>query len=75
MMEEFKGEKAIPYNIEEAAKILALQHTHHAGYARGVMSTLKSFPLTGLRPDYTASQDQKYPVQVIWVRTWSRFNH
>ncbi|KAG0204451.1 hypothetical protein BGX28_003597, partial [Mortierella sp. GBA30] len=66
MKAEFKDEKAIPACIEEATEILALQFRHHAGYARGLMSTLKRFPLTALRPQYAALQAQPFPVQLIW---------
>ncbi|KAI7827662.1 Alpha/Beta hydrolase protein [Gamsiella multidivaricata] len=66
MRNEFKSEPKVPECIDEACKILALQFQHHAGYARGLMSTLRRFPLTELRPEYAASQQQAYPVQVIW---------
>ncbi|KAG0318161.1 hypothetical protein BGZ99_005827 [Dissophora globulifera] len=66
MRKEFKHEDDIPECIDEAGKILALQYAHHAGYARGLMSTLKKFPLTALRPEFTAIQDRSFPVQVIW---------
>ncbi|KAG0255721.1 hypothetical protein BG011_004962 [Mortierella polycephala] len=66
MKAEFKNEKCVPASIEEACEILALQFKHHAGYARGLMSTLRRFPLTALRPQYALSQQQSYPVQVIW---------
>ncbi|KAF8941531.1 Alpha/Beta hydrolase protein [Dissophora ornata] len=66
MKSEFKDEKDIPACIDEATKILALQFKHHAGYARGLMSTLKKFPLKELRPEYASSQNRSYPVQVIW---------
>ena len=70
MRAEFKDAPGgkVPEAIEAAAEILALQFKHHAGYARGLMSTLKKFPLTAMRSIYASSQDQKYPVQVIWVR-------
>ncbi|KAG0045137.1 hypothetical protein BGZ83_009612 [Gryganskiella cystojenkinii] len=66
MRAEFKGAESIPAAIDEAADILALQFRHHAGYARGLMSTLRRFPLTNMRPVYASFQEQKFPVQVIW---------
>ncbi|KAF9972527.1 hypothetical protein BGZ65_009773, partial [Modicella reniformis] len=66
MRKEFKHEASVPEVVEEAAKILALQYSHHAGYARGLMSTLRTFPLAGLGPQFETSQQQSYPVQVIW---------
>ncbi|KAF9195159.1 hypothetical protein BGZ51_004586 [Haplosporangium sp. Z 767] len=66
MRAEFKNEECVPASIEEACEILALQFMHHAGYARGLMSTLRWFPLTALRPQYAFSQHQSYPVQLIW---------
>ncbi|KAF9115177.1 hypothetical protein BGX27_008655 [Mortierella sp. AM989] len=64
MLNEFKDD--VPTCIKEAAKIMELQFEHHAGYARGLMSTLKIFPLTGLDVEYATCQQQTYPVQVIW---------
>ncbi|KAI1302856.1 hypothetical protein EDD11_005460 [Mortierella claussenii] len=66
MRNEFKDHPSVPDCIEEAANILTLQYAHHAGYARGIMSTLRKFPLTGLRREYASSQEKTYPVQVIW---------
>ncbi|GJJ77696.1 hypothetical protein EMPS_10055 [Entomortierella parvispora] len=68
MRAEFKDAPGgkVPEAIDAAAEILALQYKHHAGYARGLMSTLRKFPLTDMRHIYASSQDQKYPVQVIW---------
>lgn len=68
MRSEFKDDDKVPDCIEEAAKILALQYKHHAGYARGLMSTLRNFPLTELRAEFSSCQQQSFPVQVIWVR-------
>ncbi|KAF9425279.1 hypothetical protein BGZ76_003352 [Entomortierella beljakovae] len=64
MLNEF-GDN-IPKSIEEAVKIMELQFEHHAGYARGLMSTLKSFPLTGLHQQFASFQQESYPIQVIW---------
>ncbi|KAG0209526.1 hypothetical protein BGX33_005475 [Mortierella sp. NVP41] len=66
MRAEFKDHKEIPPSIDEACDILTLQFRHHAGYARGLMSTLKMFPLTALRPEYATLQAHSYPVQVVW---------
>ncbi|KAF9418004.1 hypothetical protein BGZ94_009814 [Podila epigama] len=66
MKGEFKHEKTVPLCVEEAAAILALQFKDHAGYARGLMSTLKCFPLTTLSKEYATAQDQAYPVQLVW---------
>ncbi|KAF9336437.1 hypothetical protein BG006_008718 [Podila minutissima] len=66
MKVEFKDEKEVPACVEEAAAILTLQFKHHAGYARGVMSTLKTFPLTALTKEYSTSREQAYPVQLVW---------
>ncbi|KAF9933917.1 hypothetical protein BGZ67_004059 [Mortierella alpina] len=66
MKAEFKDEKCVPSSVEEATEILALQFRHHAGYPRGLMSTLKYFPLTGLQTQYAALQQQSFPVQLIW---------
>ncbi|KAF9922166.1 hypothetical protein FBU30_007769 [Linnemannia zychae] len=65
MRQEFKGME-IPACIDQAGEILKLQFSHHAGYARGLMSTLKSFPLTALLPQYASLQDQSFPVQIVW---------
>ncbi|KAF8980899.1 hypothetical protein BGZ46_003512 [Entomortierella lignicola] len=65
MLSEFVGQET-PKSITKAVKIMELQFDCHAGYPRGLMSTLKSFPLTGLEREFTTSQLQKYPVQVIW---------
>lgn len=67
MKAEFKGQKEVPACVEEAAAILSLQFKHHAGYARGLMSTLKTFPLTALTKEYSTSREQAYPVQLVWV--------
>lgn len=66
MRNEFKQD-GIPDCIEEAAKILELQFKVHAGYARGLMSTLRHFPLTKLKSQFASSQQQSYPVQILWV--------
>ncbi|KAF9276798.1 hypothetical protein BGZ68_009752 [Mortierella alpina] len=66
MKAEFKDEKCVPSSVEEATEILALQFREHAGYPRGLMSTLKYFPLTGLQTQYAALQQQSFPVQLIW---------
>ncbi|KAG0224630.1 alpha/beta-hydrolase [Mortierella sp. GBAus27b] len=66
MRNEFKDEDKVPDCIEDTAKILALQYKHHAGYARGLMSTLRHFPLTELRQQFSSCQQQSFPVQVIW---------
>ncbi|KAG0084926.1 hypothetical protein BGZ92_009454 [Podila epicladia] len=66
MKAEFKDEKEVPACVEEAAAILTLQFKYHAGYARGVMSTLKTFPLTALTKEYSTSREQAYPVQLVW---------
>ncbi|KAK3806468.1 MAG: Alpha/Beta hydrolase protein [Benniella sp.] len=65
MRNEFKLD-GVPDCIEEAAKILELQFKVHAGYARGLMSTLRHFPLTKLRSQFASSQQQSYPVQILW---------
>ncbi|KAF9134873.1 hypothetical protein BGW39_005588 [Mortierella sp. 14UC] len=66
MRAEFKHLDKIPACIDEAGEILKLQYSHHAGYARGLMSTLKMFPLTALRAQFATVQAQSFPVQVIW---------
>ncbi|KAF9960223.1 hypothetical protein BGZ72_007614 [Mortierella alpina] len=66
MKAEFKDEKSLPPSVKEATEILALQFRHHAGYPRGLISTLKYFPLTGLQTQYAALQQQSFPVQLIW---------
>ncbi|KAF9381136.1 hypothetical protein CPC16_009987 [Podila verticillata] len=66
MKAEFKGQKEVPACVEEAAAILSLQFKHHAGYARGLMSTLKTFPLTALAKEYSTAREQAYPVQLVW---------
>ncbi|KAF9570174.1 hypothetical protein EC968_002113 [Mortierella alpina] len=67
MKAEFKDGKCVPPAVEEATEILALQFHHHAGYPRGLMSTLKYFPLTGLQTQYAVLQQQPFPVQLVWV--------
>jgi hypothetical protein len=67
MREEFKHLEKIPACIDEAGEILKLQYRYHAGYARGLMSTLKMFPLTGLRAQYATLQAHPFPVQIVWV--------
>ncbi|KAF9911683.1 hypothetical protein EC991_002801 [Linnemannia zychae] len=66
MRAEFKHLDKIPASVEEAGEILKLQFRHHAGYARGLMSTLKMFPLTALRAQFATAQAQPFPVQIVW---------
>ncbi|KAG0278114.1 hypothetical protein BGZ95_004709 [Linnemannia exigua] len=66
MRGEFKHLESVPACIDEACEILKLQFRHHAGYARGLMSTLKMFPLTSLKAQFATAQAQSFPVQVVW---------
>ncbi|KAG0368399.1 hypothetical protein BGX24_002845 [Mortierella sp. AD032] len=66
MRAEFDHLDSIPDCIDEACEILKLQFRHHAGYARGLMSTLKMFPFSSLRAQYATTQAQSFPVQIIW---------
>ncbi|KAF9361060.1 hypothetical protein BGX26_006148 [Mortierella sp. AD094] len=64
MLNEFKDD--VPRSIKKAVEIMQLQFASHPGYPRGLMSTLKVFPLTGLDREFSTCQQQTYPVQVIW---------
>ncbi|KAG0017781.1 hypothetical protein BGZ80_007928 [Entomortierella chlamydospora] len=64
MLSEFKGD--VPYCIKQATEIMRLQFASHQGYPRGLMSTLKVFPLTGLDREFSTCQLHSYPVQAIW---------
>ncbi|KAG0294846.1 hypothetical protein BGZ96_000335 [Linnemannia gamsii] len=66
MREEFKHLGKIPACIDEAGEILKLQYRHHAGYPRGLMSTLKMFPLTSLKAQFATVQAHPFPVQIVW---------
>ncbi|KAF9170408.1 hypothetical protein BGX20_009003 [Mortierella sp. AD010] len=64
MLSEFKGE--VPHCIKQATEIMRLQFASHQGYPRGLMSTLKVFPLAGLDREFSTCQIHSYPVQAIW---------